>query len=148
MASFFKFLERVNREAGVFRADGSYLEIKTDGNITFGKDEPTSLTMNTYQDGAATTAIYSDTVIYPALGLAGEAGEVAGKVSKVLRDNDGEVPEEVRKDLKKELGDVLWFIAAMARDLGYTLEEIGQENLDKLASRKARGVLGGSGDNR
>jgi NTP pyrophosphatase (non-canonical NTP hydrolase) len=101
-----------------------------------------------YQTQAVKTAIYKHDVIYPALGLANEAGEVLGKIKKVLRDNDGDFTAEKREEIGAEIGDVLWYIAALARDLGIPLEKIAQDNLDKLNSRMARGVLGGSGDNR
>jgi len=106
--------------------------------------------LNQYQDQAIQTAIYGigSTIVYPTLGLAGEAGEVANKVKKVLRDNGGVFTDEVKKELAKELGDAIWYCAALARDLGHTLEEICEMNLEKLASRQARGVIGGSGDNR
>lgn len=109
-----------------------------------------SMFFYSYQDRAALTAIYpeSSRIIYPALGLAGEAGEVANKIKKVLRDHQGNVPEEMKQDLKKELGDVLWYVAALATDLHLDLDEIAEENLQKLESRQERGVLGGSGDNR
>lgn len=83
--------------------------------------------------------------MYPVLSLAGEAGEVCGKIGKALR--DGEQPE-YKAQVAKELGDVLWNIAAIADDMGYSLEEIAQMNIDKLYGRKARGTLQGSGDNR
>lgn len=104
--------------------------------------------INSYQDAALETAQYTDSIIYPALGLTGEAGEVADKVKKVLRDNNGQFSDERKADIAKELGDVLWYVANMAYDLGYTLEEIAQMNINKLRSRAQRGVLGGSGDNR
>jgi NTP pyrophosphatase (non-canonical NTP hydrolase) len=109
--------------------------------------------LNEYQDAAISTAIYPGRgsfqgVTYCALKLAGEAGEVAEKVGKVMRDEDSVVTEAKRQDLKKELGDVLWYIAAEANELGFTLEEIAQANVEKLASRKERGKLGGSGDDR
>lgn len=148
MANFFEFMRRSNKEPKVYHGDGSVVTIHSDGDVSYLPGNVTPLSLNDYQDGAAETAIYTDKGLYPALGLAGEAGEVAGKVSKVLRDDGGIFTDEVKTDLKKELGDVLWFVAAMARDLDFTLEEIAQANLDKLASRKARGVLGGSGDNR
>ena len=84
--------------------------------------------------------------MYPALGLAGEAGEVADKVKKIIRDNKSLVNE--KQELAKELGDVLWYINALARDIGYSLEVIAEMNLEKLESRKERGTLQGNGDNR
>jgi len=101
-----------------------------------------------YQDQASKTAIYKHEIIYPALGLANEAGEVLGKIKKVLRDNDGDFTPEKREEIGKEIGDVLWYISALARDLNLSLDAIAQQNLDKLNSRLSRGVLGGSGDNR
>lgn len=82
--------------------------------------------------------------IYPALALNGEAGEFAEKVKKAWRDN---TPLD-RVEAAKELGDVLWYLDAAAKDMGFTLEQIAQMNIDKIQSRRARGVLGGSGDNR
>jgi len=82
------------------------------------------------------------------LGLTGEAGEVAEKMKKILRDKDGVMSEEDKKELVKELGDILWYINSTAVYLGYTLEDVAQANLDKVLSRKARGVSHGSGDNR
>jgi NTP pyrophosphatase (non-canonical NTP hydrolase) len=106
---------------------------------------------NTYQTGALQTAIYpnmSNNFIYPTLGLVGEAGEVAEKAKKIIRDGDGTLTEETRKKMALELSDVCWYVAVLAYELDYTLEEIMQMNLDKLASRQQRGVLSGSGDNR
>ena len=106
---------------------------------------------NEYQTGALQTAIYpnaSNNFVYPALGLVGEAGEVADKLKKVIRDNDGVLTDPVRDAVAKELSDVCWYVAVLAWELDYTLEEIMQMNLDKLRSRADRGVLGGSGDNR
>lgn len=85
---------------------------------------------------------------YPALGLAGEAGEVAEHVKKAIRDDDGEVSEERRAAMAKELGDVLWYVSQLASELGLELDQIAQVNLDKLLSRQRRGVLSGSGDER
>lgn len=89
-----------------------------------------------------------DPIIYPALGLVNEAGEVAGKIKKVFRDKDGEFDEVTTKDLKAELGDVLWYLSQISTNLGLTLEEIAEYNLEKIFSRKKRNVLRGSGDNR
>lgn len=103
-----------------------------------------------YQRRALNTAIYpkSRAIVYPTLGLTGEAGEVADKVKKTIRDNDGEFTGERRREIALELGDVLWYAATLANDLGYTLGEVAQMNLDKLASRAARNAIHGSGDNR
>jgi NTP pyrophosphatase (non-canonical NTP hydrolase) len=103
-----------------------------------------------YQTQASKTAIYNDAdvIIYPALGLLSEAGEVAGKIKKVLRDNNGHFDPVQRQNIADEVGDVLWYIAALCTDLGIGMENIAQSNLNKLNSRMARGVIGGSGDNR
>jgi NTP pyrophosphatase (non-canonical NTP hydrolase) len=109
-----------------------------------------NMTLNEYQNKAVETAIYGsgNNIIYPTLGLVGEAGEVANKVKKVLRDNNGQFTDDKKKEIAFELGDSLWYIAALARDLGYSLDEIAYGNIHKLASRKERNMIGGSGDNR
>ena len=101
-----------------------------------------------YQERANATAIYAEAykIMYPTLGLAGEAGEVADKVKKIIRDGLSLVDE--KEGIAKELGDVLWYIAAVARDIGYSLDDIAKMNIDKLEGRKERGVLQGNGDNR
>jgi NTP pyrophosphatase (non-canonical NTP hydrolase) len=103
-----------------------------------------------YQSQAAKTAVYNDAdvIIYPALGLLSEAGEVAGKIKKVLRDTNGQFSPEERWAIADEVGDVLWYIAALCEDMGTPMELVAQRNLDKLNSRLARGVIQGSGDNR
>lgn len=117
------------------------------------------MTLNDYQKAALSTAIYEQefSIIYPALGIAGEAGECADKVKKMLRDTDivrnadtGAIliDAEQQHSLALEVGDVLWYCATLARDIGMTLEEIAEMNIDKLASRQRRGKLGGSGDER
>lgn len=108
------------------------------------------MTLDEYQQGALRTAIYpaNRQIIYPTLGLTGEAGEVADKVKKVIRDDNDEFTSERRRQIALELGDVMWYAATLARDLGYTLDEICQMNLDKLASRMERNRLHGSGDER
>jgi NTP pyrophosphatase (non-canonical NTP hydrolase) len=85
---------------------------------------------------------------YPALGLAGEAGEVAEQIKKSIRDDGGEVTEERLAAIAKELGDVMWYVAQLATELGLELDEIAGLNLEKLRSRQLRGVLAGSGDDR
>jgi NTP pyrophosphatase (non-canonical NTP hydrolase) len=104
-----------------------------------------------YQERCRTTARYPDAgsnPIYPTLGLCGEAGEVADKVKKVLRDENGAFTPEVIAGLELELGDVLWYVAQLATELGLELDQIAQANLDKLRSRAARNVIAGSGDRR
>lgn len=98
-----------------------------------------------YQDAASDTAIYKTEhqVLYPALGLAAEAGEVANKVKKILRDNKFD-----REGIADEIGDCLWYIAALCRDLNVNMGEVAKNNLDKLQDRKKRGKLSGSGDKR
>lgn len=85
---------------------------------------------------------------YPALGLAGEAGEVAEHAKKAIRDDAGQVTDERRAAMAKELGDVLWYVSQLATELGLELDEVAQGNLDKLLSRQRRDVLSGSGDER
>ena len=107
--------------------------------------------INEYQQKARSTAIYPDAgrnMIYPTLGLAGEAGEVAEKVKKVIRDKGGIFDNETRAAISKELGDVLWYVAQIASELDLDLSNVAQNNLDKLADRAQRGQLQGSGDNR
>ena len=107
--------------------------------------------LNDYQSAALQTAVYPNqgsNFAYPALGLAGEAGEVADKLKKVIRDNDGVLTDQVRDAVAKEIGDVLWYVSVLAHEMDYDLNTIAQINIDKLASRQQRGVLTGSGDNR
>lgn len=110
--------------------------------------ENNNLTLDEYQQLALETAIYPSPIIYPTLGLTGEAGEVSDKVKKVLRDNNSIFTEDKKTEIAKEVGDVLWYCATLSHDIGYTLEEIAQMNYDKLRSRQLRGKLHGSGDNR
>lgn len=109
------------------------------------------LTLNEYQALARSTAIYpniGNNPIYPTLGLCGEAGEVAEKMKKAMRDEGGVISEKRREETIKELGDVLWYVAMLASEMNVTLGDVAQRNADKLASRKERNVLQGSGDNR
>lgn len=104
-----------------------------------------------FQARSRETAVYpqaGDNLLYPTLGLCGEAGEVAEKVKKMIRDDDGALSDERRAALSKELGDVLWYVAQLATEAGLDLDVVAAANLDKLASRLRRGVLQGSGDDR
>lgn len=108
------------------------------------------MTLDEYQNHALETAIYPKQykIIYPALGITGEAGECSDKVKKVIRDNNGEFTDDKKREIAKEIGDVLWYCATLAHDIGYTLEEIGEMNVAKLSSRKERNKINGNGDNR
>jgi NTP pyrophosphatase (non-canonical NTP hydrolase) len=103
-----------------------------------------------YQERTQDTAQYSteenDGIYYTSFGLASEAGEVAGKIKKVMRDNDGCFTPEKRKEIADEIGDVLWYCSQLSREIGIPLETIAYNNLEKLRSRKERGKIQGSGD--
>jgi NTP pyrophosphatase (non-canonical NTP hydrolase) len=110
------------------------------------------MTFDEYQLKALTTIISTgdelkDTLHW-VLGINGEAGEVAEKVKKIIRDQNGNMTPEDKTELAKEIGDVMWYLAVFAHQLGFSLDDVAKTNLDKLSSRKSRGVLGGSGDNR
>lgn len=112
-----------------------------------------SLELDEYQHISGSTAIYprdteASALSYVTLGLVGEAGELANKVKKILRDSGGVVSAEVKKDLAAESGDVLWYLAQLATEIGYELSEIAWGNLEKLQARAERGTLQGSGDHR
>jgi NTP pyrophosphatase (non-canonical NTP hydrolase) len=115
------------------------------------------MTFEEYGNKAFTLAIYPrgesmlQNMVYPTLGLAGEAGEVAEKIKKLIRGGGGfdvYIPQETRDTIVKELGDVLWYINACAREINATLEEVAATNLDKLFDRKDRNQLHGEGDDR
>ncbi len=106
--------------------------------------------LSEYQRQSRRTAEYPREawLAYPALGLAGEAGEVAEHAKKAIRDDAGKIGDERRAAMSKELGDVLWYVAQLASELDLSLDDIAKQNLEKLFSRQARGVLSGSGDDR
>jgi NTP pyrophosphatase (non-canonical NTP hydrolase) len=104
-----------------------------------------------YQKKSRKTALYpnvGNNFIYPTLGLSGEAGEVAEKIKKVIRDKNGIIDKETKEELKKELGDVLWYVSQIASELNLSLEDIAESNIEKLYSRMERGKINGDGDNR
>ena len=105
----------------------------------------------TYQKQARLTAQYPNlgsNNIYPTLGLVGEAGEVAEKVKKVIRDKKGIFDEESKKGIKKELGDVLWYLSNLCDEFEFKLEDVASQNLEKLRLRTAKGTISGCGDDR
>ena len=107
--------------------------------------------LSDYQARSRATAVYpgaGENLVYPALGLGGEAGEVAEKVKKAIRDDGGVLTPERRDALAGELGDVLWYVAQVATEAGLDLGEVAAGNLAKLRSRQERAVLQGSGDSR
>lgn len=115
------------------------------------------LSFNDYDARASQTAIYPELSVasrrlgaslYPALGLAGEVGEVMEQLKKAIRDGHGMLTGERKAKLKKELGDVLWYLSAVSRELGFTLEEIAQTNIEKLSTRSEAGTLHGEGSDR
>jgi len=104
-----------------------------------------------YQIEARRTAIYpnkDNNFVYPTLGLVGESGEVAEKIKKILRDKNGSFDYESKLALKKELGDVLWYLSNLCDELGYSLSDVAKENLKKLNLRLNSGKISGSGDDR
>lgn len=107
-------------------------------------------TFDDYQVAAAKTAVYPEQtkVVYPALGLAGEAGEVANKVKKIFRDDDMVVTDKRTAQIRKEIGDVMWYVATLCTDLGLNLGDVCRENAAILASRQERETLQGDGDER
>ena len=106
--------------------------------------------LDMYQKVAITTAIYprEQAIIYPTLGLTGEAGEVANKVKKIIRDGSNSKDEKLVSEIKAEIGDCLWYIAVLADDFNIKLSDIASANLEKLAIRKKNNTIHGSGDNR
>ncbi len=111
-----------------------------------------SLTFDEYQKVARKTAVYSGDemldLCHWALGVVGEGGEIAEKVKRLIRDHNATITDDQKKEIAKEIGDVLWYLAALADSLGYSLDELAQMNVEKLRSRLERGVVSGSGDNR
>ena len=124
----------------------------------------TELKFDEYQEKSQHTAIYLDKVkekypdlpeeIYKILGISycgnglGEAGEIQGKIKKIIRDAGGDITDEVKQAIAKEYGDLLWYVAMGCNEFGISLGDVAQANLDKLLSRKERGVIGGNGDER
>jgi NTP pyrophosphatase (non-canonical NTP hydrolase) len=109
------------------------------------------MTFEEYQKISKQTAVYpnpGENFVYPTLGLAGEAGEVANKIKKIFRDDGSAVTDDKRREIEKELGDVLWYVSQLATELGLSLDKVASANIENLLSRKEKGTLRGSGDNR
>lgn len=113
--------------------------------------------LNDYQNQAITTELmqradeliaHDPALVAKLLGLVGEAGEVSEKFKKIIRDHEGRITDEDKREIAKELGDVLWYVSAVASYLGFSLQEVAEMNLEKLFSRRDRGTSRGSGDNR
>ena len=122
-------------------------------DMSLAKDIPSdegTMYLNEYQHRCKEFIAFPDkfTITYPALGLASEAGEVCGKIKKVIRDHKDLGFAGLPEDVKKELGDVLWYLAVLAYNLGLSLEEVALANLEKLRDRKERDAIKGSGDDR
>lgn len=115
--------------------------------MTFDEYQKTAITTELMDRGAETSA-NDPAFVAKILGLVGEAGEVAEKFKKIVRDKEGVVSVEDKQEVKKELGDVLWYISAISEYLDIPLEDVAAGNLEKVLSRKSRGVSRGSGDNR
>ena len=124
------------------------LEFGTQTNETHKYKKISDLDM--YQQVAKTTAIYprEQAIIYPTLGLTGEAGEVANKVKKIIRDGTNKNNENLVQEISAEIGDCLWYISVLAGDIGVKLSDIANNNLIKLANRKKNNTIHGSGDDR
>lgn len=108
-------------------------------------------TFHDYQRDARKTALYPEIgnkIVYPLLGLLGEAGEVSEKVKKIFRDKGGVFSDEDKMMIKKELGDVMWYLSQLAFELDIPLEDVAMHNIEKLQSRMDRGKIHGDGDNR
>jgi NTP pyrophosphatase (non-canonical NTP hydrolase) len=109
------------------------------------------MNLDDYQNAALRTAAPRDKkneFLHLVLGLVGESGEIAEKVKKIVRDHESDLSKVDVEDLTKELGDVMWYVAVLADYFDIPLSKVGEKNIEKLASRQKRGVLGGSGDNR
>lgn len=110
--------------------------------------------MNEYQDATMSTALYPganegsvEALVYCGLGI-GEAGEIQGKIKKIIRDDSGIITPEKKQAIYEEIGDLLWYVARLSAELGYPLGNVAEANLAKIHSRRERGTINGSGDNR
>lgn len=124
------------------------IKLQKEAEILYTKD---NLTFQEYFEGAGSTALYPDrgsNPYYPVMGLCGEAGELSNKIKKIMRDSNGQISEETRESIKYEIGDTLWYVAALCFEFKVKLSEVAKINLDKLKKRKEKGTIKGSGDHR
>ena len=107
-------------------------------------------TFDEFQEAATKTAVYPDSakILYPTLGLTGEAGEVANKDKKIIRDDDCEITDERLQQISEEIGGTMWYIAALCTDLKLNLGDVCRQNIEILVRRQERGTLKGDGDTR
>ena len=133
----------INMREGQLELD---LGVRTNENHKYNRISD----LDMYQQVAKTTAIYprEQAIIYPTLGLTGEAGEVANKVKKIIRDGTNKNNENLVQEISAEIGDCLWYISVLADDIGVKLSDIANSNLEKLENRKKKGTIHGSGDDR
>ena len=108
---------------------------------------------NEYEEKASDTAIFNDRsleykLMFLGLGVTGEAGEIAEKIKKIMRNDNGIVSDEKREGIKKEIGDVLWYLSQLSRTLGFSFEEAAQGNIAKIMDRKVRDAIKSEGDDR
>ncbi|HAR99519.1 MAG: putative pyrophosphatase [Candidatus Moranbacteria bacterium GW2011_GWC2_37_73] len=106
---------------------------------------------NEYQKESRKHAIYpgiGSNFSFPVIGLAGETGEVAEKIKKIIRDKDGVVDDSSREEVGKELGDVLWYLSQIASEFELSLDDVANDNIEKIRSRRERNMTHGNGDNR
>ena len=109
------------------------------------------MNFNEYQTKAIKTAIYphaNHNWAYPLIGLCGETGEIANKCKKLIRDDKGLITQDKRKEISDEIGDLLWYVAVLAKEFNLELEQIAYSNLAKIQSRQERNKIKGSGDTR
>ena len=124
--------------------------LEADAKRWMEKKKMSGITATEYQIRAAETAIFpkEKALEYLTLGLTGEAGEIANKVKKLIRDGEDTMPHDWKEQLASEIGDVLWYCAALASDLDMSLSVIAKQNKDKLEARLKKGTIQGSGDKR
>ena len=107
------------------------------------------MTIQEYENFMSTSKVYNSLpIIYPTIGLNGEAGEVAEKIKKIIRDNNGIFDVDHKEDILKELSDVIWYVWAIATDMGYTLEDVLNAGVQKISKRQLTNTIHGNGDNR